>query len=107
VISSDSDVASFQPMRTIGAAMTRLDRWGMSFDPAQRLTLEQALQSHTHDAAVAIGRGHDLGQLQPGYKADVTVLDSDVRTTEPARIAEVGVRGVLLDGKWVASPHAH
>ena len=42
-----------------------------------RMTPAEAIVASTVNAAHAIGRGADLGQLRPGYTADVVVLDAD------------------------------
>lgn len=98
VISSDSDVASYRPLDTVAAAMSRTCPDGPDFDPRHRLTLEEALRSHTAEAAYAIGREHDLGRLAPGYRADITLLRADLRGLEPEQVRDVAVRGVLIDG---------
>lgn len=41
------------------------------------LTQAQALVAATLNAAYAIGRGHEVGSLSPGYAADLLILDVD------------------------------
>jgi imidazolonepropionase len=41
------------------------------------MTPAEAIVASTVNAARAIGRGADLGQLQPGYAADLVILDVD------------------------------
>jgi len=41
------------------------------------LTQAQALAAATLNAAYAIGRGHEIGSLSPGYAADLLILDVD------------------------------
>lgn len=103
VISSDSDVASYRPLDTVSAAITRRADDGPTYDPRHRLTLEEALQAHTSDAAFAIGRERDLGRLAPGYRADLTLLADDVRGLRGDDIRHVAVSAVVLDGQLVAS----
>jgi len=38
------------------------------------LTQAQAVVAATLNAAFAIGRGHEVGSLAPGYQADVVIL---------------------------------
>jgi imidazolonepropionase len=40
------------------------------------LTQAQALVAATLNAAHAIGRGHEIGSLEPGKQADILVLDT-------------------------------
>lgn len=39
------------------------------------LTQAQAIAAATLNAAFAIGRGHEVGSLMPGYQADILILD--------------------------------
>ena len=41
------------------------------------LTQAQAIVAATLNAAFAIGRGHEVGSLAPGYQADLLILDVD------------------------------
>ena len=71
VISSDSDVASYRPLDTIAAALSRTTEGGASIGPDQALTLNEALFAHTVDAAFAVGWEDEIGSLAPGKRADL------------------------------------
>ena len=101
VISSDSDVASYRPLDTIVAAMTRTSVTGRSMGSEQVLSLDEALCAHTVDAAYAIGREADLGVVKPGLLADFTIVDGDLRSVEPAAIRELSIAGTMVGGSWV------
>jgi len=101
VISSDSDVASYRPLDTIAAAMTRTTVVGRPMGVDQILTLDETLCAHTVDAAYAIGREADLGVVQQGFLADFTVVDGDLRSVEPASIRELAITGTMVGGKWM------
>ena len=101
VISSDSDVASYRPLDTIAAAMTRTTVVGRPMGVDQILTLDEALYAHTVDAAYAIGRETDLGVVQEGFLADFTIVDGDLRSVEPAAIRELSIAGTMVGGTWV------
>ncbi len=47
------------------------------------LTAAQVLEHATVHSARAIGRGHDLGRLAPGYRADVLLVDLSGPRTQP------------------------
>ena len=68
VLSSDSDVASYQPLTTIANALSRRTLDGMVLGAHHRLTLEEALFAHTIDAAFAIGMEDRIGSLEPGRR---------------------------------------
>jgi len=101
VISSDSDVASYRPLDTMAAAMTRTTVVGRPMGVDQILTLDETLCAHTVDAAYAIGREADLGVVQQGFLADFTVVDGDLRSVEPASIRELAITGTMVGGKWM------
>ena len=101
VISSDSDVASYRPLDTIAAAMTRTTVAGRPMGIEQKLTLDEALCAHTVDAAYAIGREVDLGMLKPGFFADLTIVKGDLPTAEASSIRDLAVAGTMVGGEWV------
>jgi N-acetylglucosamine-6-phosphate deacetylase len=41
------------------------------------VSVEDAVRALTETPATAVGRGHDLGRLSPGYAADAVLLDDD------------------------------
>ena len=98
VISSDSDVSSYRPLTTIANAMLRRTREGSVLGPRHRLTLEEALLAHTADAAYAVGLEHRIGSLGPTKAADLVILASDLRSTDPAEIAEIPIIATIVDG---------
>lgn len=55
---------------------------GQSLDPT-KVPARQALRMITIEAARAWGAGDELGSLEPGKKADITVLDLDLPHTTP------------------------
>ena len=66
------------------------------------LTQAQALVAATLNAAHAIGRGHEVGSLSPGYAADLLILDvSDYRHLG-YRFGTNLVRTVVKRGQVVA-----
>lgn len=99
VLSSDSDVASYRPLDTIAAAVSRRTLAGRPIGAGQALTVEEAIRAHTIDAAFAIGAEDRLGSIEPGKLADLVVLDGDPFTEPPERIPEIPVRMTLLGGE--------
>jgi predicted amidohydrolase YtcJ len=99
VISSDSDVSSYEPLRTIANAMLRRTRAGAVLGDRHRLSLEEALYAHTLDAAYAVGLEHRIGSLEPGKAADLVVLDGDLRGSAPEQILEIPVLTTIVGGE--------
>lgn len=92
---SDFPVEEPSPLLGLHAALTRQDSRGQppgGFFPAQRLTLAEALRLFSADAAHAVFADHRLGQIRPGYLADLTVLDGRL----PAGLSDLARRRVLL-----------
>jgi predicted amidohydrolase YtcJ len=87
---SDAPVEALDPLAGIRAAVLR------SWRPQERLTLETAVRAWTEVPAWLEGRGSTHGRLEPGYAADLVVLDRD-----PALDLEgASVIGTVHDGDW-------
>jgi hypothetical protein len=102
---SDAPVESPNPFWGLHAAVTRRRFDGApgpdGWYPAQRLTLQEALQAYTTGAAYAAGMEDRLGCLAPGYLADLLVLDEDPFTCEPERLHELRPAATMVGGEWV------
>ncbi len=99
---SDYPVESIDPLLGIYAAVTRQDPRGEppgGWMPGQRLTIEEAVMAFTLYAARAAGREGELGSIEPGKFADLTILDSDLMKADPADIPRIKVVATVLDGK--------
>ena len=101
VISSDSDVASYRPLHSIAAAIERKTMTGTSIGGDQALTLDEALFAHTVDAAFAIGWEDEIGSLEPGKAASVTIVDGDLRNASPDEVREMEIWSTIIDGDVV------
>lgn len=97
VLSSDSDVASYRPLDTIAAAVSRRTLQGQPIGAAQALTVEEAIRAHTIDAAFSIGMEDRLGSLETGKLADLVVLDGDPFAA-PEAVAEMEIWMTVLAG---------
>lgn len=102
-LGSDSPVETFDPLAGIHAAVTRQRRDGMPGDgwyPDQRLTVQEAIYGYTMGAAYAGYSEHELGSIEPGKLADLTVLSHDLTTIPPEDILNVKVEHVIVDGEF-------
>jgi predicted amidohydrolase YtcJ len=102
---SDAPVDSPNPFWGLHAAVTRRREDGSpgpdGWYPAQRLSLNEALQGFTIGAAYAAGMEDRLGRLAPGYLADLVVLDHDLFTCEADRIRRIQPQATMVGGEWV------
>jgi predicted amidohydrolase YtcJ len=101
---SDFPVEHVNPMLGIYAAVTRQDLAGQppgGWFPDQRVNRVQALAGFTRGAAYASFMENEVGVLKAGYRADFVVLDADIMTVAPRRIADIKPISTWVDGKVV------
>ena len=79
-------------------------------DPGQWLATEQVLQMATANSAAAIGMGDLIGRIEPGYRADIVMLDLGsiglIPLNDPVNQIvhaedSTAVAEVMVDGKLV------
>jgi hypothetical protein len=100
---SDFPVDPESPLQGLQAAVTRSDAAGRpagGWRPEQRLTLEEALVAYTRGAAYAAFEESDGGVIRPGARADLTILEEDLRTIAPQRIGAVRVLATMVGGRF-------
>ena len=100
VLSSDSDVASYRPLDTIQAAVSRTTMEGRPIGDDQALTVEEAVRAHTIDAAFSIRAEDRLGSIEAGKLADLVVIDGDPFSA-PDAIGEMEIWMTMLAGTTV------
>jgi predicted amidohydrolase YtcJ len=89
-------------MRGIHAAVTRQLLGGDppgGWYPEQRVTVAEAIHAYTVSSARALGLGHELGTLAPGFLADAVVLAADPYTADPASLADIAIQATIFDGR--------
>ncbi len=101
-LGSDYPIESHDPRTGIYAAVTRMDHAGFpknGWYPEHRMTIEEALRGYTVDAAWAAFQENDLGTLEVGNLADVTVLAIDLRQLNSLEILFADVTCVVVGGE--------
>ena len=108
VSGSDTPVESANPLWGLYAALTRQTQEGQppkgwSYD--QHLTLNEALESYTKNAAYAAFWENEMGTLEPGKLADIVVLDADLdqimQDRRPQDILKTKVLLTISNGRIV------
>jgi predicted amidohydrolase YtcJ len=99
--SSDAPVVPANPLIGIQTMVIRTDRLGDAIFPEESIPVEDALRAYTLNAAYATHSERRKGSIQPGYLADITVFDADLRTIDPGTIAERSVAYTIVDGRVV------
>jgi predicted amidohydrolase YtcJ len=99
---TDYPVESINPFRGLYAAVTRQNEAGtQSYQPQERLTLNEAIDAYTRGSAFAEFRELELGSLQPGFYADFVVLDRDITSASPQQLLHSQVLRTVVNGETV------
>ena len=97
-------VAPMHPLTAVWIAVNRLAADNETVvAPGERISVDQALQAVTIDAAFVLNRDHCLGSIEPGKHADFVILDEDPYKVDPAQIRGIGVHGTILAGEYHAA----
>jgi predicted amidohydrolase YtcJ len=107
---SDWPVSSPNPLWLIHVAVNRTEpprypfagpRGGEPFLPAERISLAEALAAATIGSAYVNHADHESGSVEPGKRADLTVLDRNLFAHPPEEIALAQADLTIVDGQVV------
>jgi hypothetical protein len=101
---SDWPVAPLVPLVGIYAAVTRRTIDGKNpngWMPREKISVAQAVQAYTVNAAYAEGEEKLKGAIRAGQLADIVVLSRNIFNIDPVEIEDVKVDLTLLGGKSV------
>ena len=97
---TDYPVESINPFRGLYSAVTRQNEAGtQTFEPQEKLTLNQALYAYTQASAYAENEEKIKGILAPGYLADFIILDRDITTATPQQLLHTKVLRTVVGGQ--------
>lgn len=96
-------VPSMNPWIALETLVTRKSPGGggEELGGAEKITLEQAFELFTVNAAQQMGRRHLEGSIEPGKVADVLVLDRNIFKVPVTQIHQTRVRTTLINGEVV------
>jgi predicted amidohydrolase YtcJ len=99
---TDYPVESISPFRGLYSAVTRMNEAGtQTFQPQEKLTIQQAIYAYTQGSAFAENEEKLKGRLEPGYFADIAVLDQNLITATPREILNAKVLRTIVGGETV------
>ncbi len=98
--SSDRPVVNGAPLLGIHDLVNQCTADGEPFNPHEALTAEQALHAYTLGSAYAAFDENNKGSITTGKLADLTVLDRDITTTDPAAIDTTKVLATMVGGSF-------
>ena len=96
-------VPSLNPWVALETLVTRKAPGGIGEElgGAERISLEQAFDLFTINAAQQMGRRHMVGSIEAGKLADVLVLDRNIFRIPVTQVHETQVRTTIIDGEVV------
>jgi predicted amidohydrolase YtcJ len=96
---SDAPIEPVNPLLGIHAAVTRRspEENHEGYMPEEKLSLYEALQLFTSGGAKAVSEENVSGLIQKGYRADFTVLNTDLFSSEPDEWLNSSVLMTVVD----------
>ncbi len=99
---TDVPVEPINPIASFFASVTRQTLKGEpvgGYEPAEKMTREQALRSYTRDAAYGAFEEKIKGSIEVGKLADFTVFSKDLMTIPDDQLLSMQVEMTILGGK--------
>lgn len=96
---SDMPMAPAKPLQLVWAGINRTTAEGPVAGPEHKVTLEQALNAITLDAAYSIQQEDKVGSIEVGKYANLTILEQSPFEVEPESVKEIEIWGTMLEGR--------
>ncbi|MCK0191414.1 amidohydrolase [Arenibacter sp. F20364] len=101
---TDVPVEPLNPIASLYASVTRKTLQGTpdgGYEPAEKMTREQALRSYTLDAAYGAFEEDIKGSITVGKLADFTIYDQDLMKVAENELLNTEIVMTIFDGKMV------
>ena len=99
---TDYPVELINPFRGLYSAITRQNEAGtQTFQPQEKISLNEAIYAYTQASAFAEFREKEKGRLEPGYLADIIVLDRDITSATPQQLLHTKVLRTIVNGETI------
>jgi predicted amidohydrolase YtcJ len=99
--SSDCPVSALDPRLGLRDAVLRQTPSGETLGPDEALTMDQALRLYTTEAAYLSFDEKYCGTIEPGKRADFTILGADPREIPPQEVPDIPVVMTIVGGEIV------
>ena len=96
---SDLPMCPADPMLMASYAVNRVTHSGRVAGPEQRIALHDALRAVTIEAAHSWRREDELGSIEVGKIANLTVLDEDPYSVDSRNIGHIAIRTTMYEGR--------
>lgn len=96
---SDMPMAPADPLFLMWCAVNRVTSSGRVAGPDQRVGAEEALRGVTIEAAYSLKLEDEIGSIEPGKRANFTILDDSPLAVNPMTIKDISVWGTVMEGR--------
>ncbi|AQQ69361.1 hydrolase [Microbulbifer agarilyticus] len=96
---SDNPMAPLNPLLLAWTATNRTTIGGKKNNESQKLSLDEALQAITINAAWQMRMEDEIGSIRAGKKADFVVLEEDPYEVGPEGLKDIEIWGTVFEGK--------
>ena len=101
--SSDCPVSALDPRIGLRDAVLRKTPSGEQLSPHEALTMDEAIRLYTHGSAYLSFDENHNGTIEPGKRADFTVMAADPRDVQPEEVPDIPFTMTVVDGEVVWS----
>lgn len=100
-VSESADTRDVVDQPLDGTSQAGAHGTGRFYTPGERITVTQAIDAYTRNAAYAAFRDQDVGTLEKGKLADLAVLSQDIFAVAPGEIGKTQVLQTYVGGRLV------
>jgi predicted amidohydrolase YtcJ len=100
---SDAPVEELEPLKGLRAGVLRTLDGRPAWHPENTVDIHTALQASTVNPAWLAYDEHRRGRLNPGFQADLVVLNKDPEAIPPEELGTLTVEATMLGGRWTYS----
>lgn len=101
--SSDCPVSALDPRISLRDAVLRKTPSGEPLSPHEALTMDEAIRMYTRGSAYLSFDEHHNGTIEPGKRADFSVMAADPRDVHPQEVPDIPFAMTVVDGEIVWS----